>query len=83
MEQTMNTSKRIVLGARYNLRVEDFGKGEGLELECLACGGHIAITATALKAEHPGYARIKELAVGYRCTDCGQGNMSWWPVAYS
>ncbi|WP_347311459.1 hypothetical protein [Defluviimonas sp. SAOS-178_SWC] len=74
----MNT--RIVLTARFGLRVEDFMDCHVLTVECLHCGHKGHVSAATLRSMFKPYERIKLIEHKLRCSQCRRTGGSHWYV---
>lgn len=69
----------MILGPRYNLRVEDFSDHHVLIVHCDLCGHEGVVPVATLRAKAKPYARIKELNYNLKCRSCGRsGGSHWW-----
>jgi Na+-translocating ferredoxin:NAD+ oxidoreductase RNF subunit RnfB len=75
----MNT--RIVLSARFNLRVEDFQDCHILAVECMHCGHKGCVSASTLRKMFRPYERIKLIEGKLRCGQCGHTGSHHWYTA--
>jgi len=64
----------VVLGPRYNLRIEDLTVEDAVEVECLACGHRFPATPFRLRERFPADTRIVEVAKHLRCACGAHGN---------
>lgn len=70
----------VVLGKRFELRVDDLNEDHVIEVLCLACRRKGRVLATQLIRRHPGYWRLTELEKKFRCIECQSQEISGWNV---
>ena len=76
MEQKPN----IVLGPRYQLRLEDLQDWHLLEVTCASCGHSGLLCPKQLRRQLPGYTRIVTVEARFTCRHCGNGLGNSWRV---
>lgn len=66
----MEHIKNIILGPRYEVRLQDLGRWDRLEATCSRCRHQAIIDPAYLRQRWPGYTRVIELEGKLRCTAC-------------
>ena len=76
MEHKVN---KVILGTRYNLRVEDFSDHHVLIVHCDRCGHEGVVPVATLRRAAQPHTRILDLSYKLKCRSCGRGNIGhWW-----
>lgn len=68
---------REIIGARYNLRVEDLTAADILVVACAGCGRVYRVAPAELRARFQPYERIKTVGERFRCRSCGGRGCEW------
>ena len=74
------TYERIILGPRYNLRLEDLQASDAIEVECLNCRRRGLIATHRLHDRFDGVERMVNIAHRMRCQGCGSSGAMMWHV---
>ncbi len=78
MEQRMN---KVVIAARYQLRVEDFENHHLLLVTCDHCGHVGQVPAVSLRQLCRPHERILTITSRLKCGRCKKRGMAFWETA--
>jgi hypothetical protein len=68
----------VILGPRYNLRLEDLLASDAVEVDCLACRRRALVATHRLHDRFAGFERMTQICRRMRCRRCGStGEMGW------
>jgi len=68
---------REIIGARYNLRVEDLTAADLLVVTCSGCGRIYRLAPAELRSRFQPYERIMYVAERFQCRSCRGGGCEW------
>ena len=70
----------VILGPRYQLRLEDLREWHRLEVRCIVCNHRGLIDPTQIKHRLSIHTRLVDLERRYRCVKCGNRSGNSWRV---
>ena len=76
MEQTRN----IVLGPRFQVRLEDLREWHAIEVRCFACKHVALLYPTHLKRRWSIHTRLVDLERKLVCRSCGNRTANTWRI---
>jgi transcription elongation factor Elf1 len=70
----------VVLGVRFNIRVEDLNLDYALQFTCFHCGHFAIVSATLFKTKYPPHQRLVELEPKFKCGNCQNKISNGWKI---
>lgn len=67
----------VVLGAAFNIRLEDLSADQRIRLVCNSCGHEGFIDPVTLLLRYQPYERLISIEKFFRCKCGARGGMSW------